>query len=148
MQQRPGFVHHQYPDHVCKLRRSLYGLKQAPIQWYKCLTSALQELGFVGSKTNSSLYYFSSGSITTFCLIYVDDLVLTSSSLSFMQQIVTHLTSKFALKDLGQLHYFLGIEAQSTESGLFLTQRKYITDLLTKANMLSAKGTSTPSCVT
>ncbi|KAJ8774325.1 hypothetical protein K2173_011197 [Erythroxylum novogranatense] len=58
------------------------------------------------------------------------------------------LSSEFKLKDLGQLSYFLGVEAQWTSAGLLLTQRKYIHDLLQKAHMQDANTVSTPACTT
>lgn len=54
--QPPGFVDPIRPDHVCLLKRSLYGLKHAPRMWNQCLTDALTSFGFLGSKTDSSLY--------------------------------------------------------------------------------------------
>lgn len=68
-------------------------------------------------------------------LVYVDDLLLTGSSSQLVTQVVTQLSSSFALKDLGSLHFFLGIEAISTPQGLVLSQHKYATDLLVKAGM-------------
>ena len=76
----------------------------------------------MGSETDSSLYLYSLVNVIAFCLIYVDDLVLTSSSTKFMHQIIQSLTCKFALKDLGNINYFLGIEAISTKDSLLLTQ--------------------------
>ena len=90
MHQPLGFINNQFPHHVCRLKLSLYGLKQVPIQWFKCLTSALQALGFKGSQTDSSLFYYSKGSTTIFCFIYVDDLILTSSSTQFLQHVVVY----------------------------------------------------------
>jgi histone deacetylase 1/2 len=74
-------------------------------------------------------------------LVYVDDIIITGSSINLIQQLIQNLNSEFSLKDLGKLDYFLGIEVHHSNSGsLLLSQTKYIRDLLTKANMADAKG--------
>ena len=95
---------------------------------------------------DSSLYFYSHRGIQAFCLIYVDDLILISSSTAFASHIIQLLGQQFSIKDLSTLHHFLGIEATFTKSIIFLTQSKYLVDLLAKANMSSANGVSTPFC--
>jgi hypothetical protein len=126
MAQPPGFVDPNRPDHVCLLKRSLYGLKQAPRMWNKRLTDVLLSFGFTGSKTDSSLYFFSSGSYKFFCLIYVDDILVMGSNSELIASLIRKLQQHFAVKDLGTLSYFLGIEALCCSNGLHLSQRKYI----------------------
>ena len=63
-----------------------------------------------------------------------------------VDSVIQSLQTKFALKDLGKLHYFLGVEASWSTDGLFLSQNKYIRDLLVKAKMDAAKSISTPAC--
>ncbi|XP_055961469.1 uncharacterized mitochondrial protein AtMg00810-like [Mercurialis annua] len=98
------------------------------------------------SQTDTSLLYHQKGPITSFCLLYVDEIVLTGLHPSLLQSIIDSLQSKFALKDIGSLHYFLGIEAQCNSSGLLLTQCKYIRDLLSKKKLEDMNGLSTPAC--
>ena len=81
-----------------------------------------------------------------FCLIYVDDLILTGSCTKTIQRVIDHLSSNFALKDHGRLNYFLGVEAIWNNDGLLLMQSKYVRDLLDKATMSLANGIATPSC--
>ena len=76
--------------------------------------------------------------------MYVDDLVITGNNLSFVNSIVQQLRSKFLLKDMGSLHYFLGVEVLPTCAGLFLSQHQYIRNLLAKTNMTGAKDVLTP----
>ena len=78
----------------------------------------------------------------------MDDLVITSNNLCFVSEIVAQLGNRFSLKDMGQLHFFLGMEVISMKFGLFLSQHKYIRDLLSKPNMLGAKDVSTPLSTT
>jgi hypothetical protein len=77
-------------------------------------------------------------------LVYIDDTIVASSSASAMSDLLGALQKDFALKDLGSLHYFLGIEVQQVDDGLRLSQKKYTLDLLQCASMLNCKHVSTP----
>lgn len=78
-------------------------------------------------------------------LIYVDNLIVTGTNSSLMNMFVKHLNKLFALKDLGNLNYFLGIEVKRNNQGLLLSQTKYIEELLLKTNMHKCKPCSTPA---
>jgi histone deacetylase 1/2 len=80
MRQPPGFENPDVPNYICKLDKALYGLKQAPRAWYSRLSTKLCDLGFVPSKTDTSLFLFHNEGITIFLLIYVVDIIVTSSS--------------------------------------------------------------------
>lgn len=144
MQQPPGFVDDTKPNHVCRLRRSLYGLKQAPRQWNNCLKEALLQFGFLQSKLDTSLFIFRRDSEVLYCLTYVDDLLITGTSEVLERELQRHLKLKFLLKDLGRLHYFLGIQAHWHNDSLLLTQQKYVLDLLKRVKMDNSKSLATP----
>ena len=130
---------------VCKLTKALYGLKQAPRAWYRKLSTALQQLGFTPTKSDVSLFTRIVSSSTTFIVIYMDDIIVTGNSTSYIAELIQKLNSTFALKDMGDLHYFLDIQVKHTSSGgLLLSQAKYVQDLLQKAQMSSCKPCSTP----
>ena len=142
--QPAGFFDRDKPHHICKLRKALYGLKQAPRAWYLELRTFLFVSGFTNSLADASLFIFNSQGVTLYVLIYVDDIVITGNSIKAIDKFVAQLGNRFSLKDMGDLNYFLGIEAHITERGLLLTQQKYITDLLARCNMLDATPVSTP----
>jgi histone deacetylase 1/2 len=71
----------------------------------------LVALGFVPSKADTSLFYYNRGGHNIFVLVYVDDIIVASSSSATIDALLADLQHDFALKDLGELHYFLGIEA-------------------------------------
>jgi hypothetical protein len=100
----------------------------------------LQALGFLPSKADTSLYLFQKYGVTIFLLIYVDDIILTSSSDYAISMLLKDFGDNFAIKDLGELHYFLGIEVKKISDGLLLTQEKYAHDLLAKVGMLDCRG--------
>jgi histone deacetylase 1/2 len=144
MEQPPSFEDKGKPGYVCKLDKTLYGLKQAPRAWYSRLCHKLEALGFTPSKGDTSLFYFHRGGYTMFVLVYVDDIIVASSSQEATVALLKDLERDFALKDLGELHYFLGIEVKKRKDGLVLTQERYATDILERVNMSNCKPISTP----
>ena len=128
---------------VCKLNKALYSLKQAPRAWCSKLSSELHALGFKSAKFDSSLFIRVSNTCILYVLVHVDDVIITRILLKQFQVSFKHYGT-FSLKDLGQLHYFLGIEAKFSPGKLHLSQSKYIYDLLAKAQMTNYKASPTP----
>ncbi|CAH9057687.1 unnamed protein product [Cuscuta epithymum] len=144
MRQPQGFIHPSFPNHVCRLRKALYGLKQAPRAWFHRFSGFLLSRGFTQSKSDSSMFVYRSPSHTVYILLYVDDILITGSSSSFVMFVIHTLSRQFAMKDLGDIHYFLGIQARRTSTGLFLSQAKYISDLLHRFHLHTVKPVRTP----
>ena len=144
MRQPPGFEDSQHPQHLCHLVKAIYGLKQAPRAWNARLGSVLHHLGFVASTADTSLFIFHRPDITVYLLVYVDDIIVLSSSPPAVDRLVENLRKEFAVKDLGPLHFFLGIEVSRRPDGLALVQRKYALDLLRRAGMLKCQSSDTP----
>lgn len=144
MSQPPGFVNDNHPTHVCKLHKSLYGLKQAPRAWFHRLSTFLRQLGFQDSKTDASLFYYRQHDIFIALLVYVDDIIVTGTHPTAIFSIINKLGGEFALKDLGDIHYFLGVEVTKSPSGLLLSQRRYISDLLQRHAFTEIKPVKTP----
>jgi hypothetical protein len=113
MKHHLGLAHPDVPHYICKLDKTLYGLKKAPRAWYSRLSSKLHALGFTPSKADTSLFLFNKSGITIFILIYVDDIIVTSSSNATISGLFKDLHANFAIKDSDELHYFLGIEVKS-----------------------------------
>ena len=107
------------------------------------LRTFVLKLGIVTSRANSSLFVYSHGNALIYFLVYVDDLIITCSDPSLVDNIIQQLDSKFSTKDLGVLSFFCGIEVLVTSTGLLLSQQKYVIDLLSKHNMLASKHVST-----
>lgn len=148
MHQPPSFVNKDHPEFVCKLDKVLYGLKQAPQAWYGRLCEKLQELGFAPSKADTSLFYYSRGKYTVFVLVYVDDIIVASSSTEATEALLRDLRHEFALKDLGELHYFLGIKVNRNHEGLVLSQERYAREILKRSGMDKSKPVDTPLSTT
>lgn len=144
MQQPPGFIHSEFPNHVWKLQKAISGLRQAPRAWHESLKNFVISVGFSISLSDPSLFIYNKDGVRAFLLVYVDELLLTGNNTSFLNQFMTKLSKKFSLKQLGFPHYFLGIELIPVKTGLFLSQHGYIRELLYKFHMTGAKSTKTP----
>ena len=132
-----GFEVKERVTHVCKLKKDLYGLKQAPRAWYGIIDSFLTSLGFTKSKVNPDLYLKVMDDEPVILLLYVDDLFLTGNE----KQIVESKNNlpKFEMKDIGLIHYFLGLEAWKRPEGIFLNQGKNAVEILKRFDMLDLK---------
>jgi len=102
------------------------------------------QFSFANSKVNSSLFVYSHNNTIYYSLIYMDDLVIIGNISQFMCSIIDQLGWKFSLKDIGTLYYFLGVEVLPTQDDIFLSQHKYIHDLLHNTKMIGAKEICTP----
>ncbi|KAI5328680.1 hypothetical protein L3X38_028077 [Prunus dulcis] len=141
-----GFEDAIHSSHVCKLLKSLYGLKQAPRAWNAKFTSYLPTLGFTLSHSDPSLFVKHTGTDIVLLLFYVDDIIVTGSSSTLVQSVITDLGEVFDMKDMGKLTYFLGLEISYLSNGdIFVNQAKYLRDLLKKATMVECKPCSTPA---
>lgn len=123
---------------------AIYGLYQASRAWYDELKSYLLTLSFKPTISDSLLFILKTSTTYILVLVYVDDIIVTCPSPTHLSTLISHLATKFPLKDLGSLWYFLGGEVLPHSKGIFLSQRKYILDILTRANMRECKPISTP----
>ena len=119
MEKPLGFETHDREYHVCILKKSLYGLKQAPRTWYGRIDCFLSSLGFTKIKADSNLYYKVEYGNLVMLLLYVDDLFVTCMD-ELIADTKRNLASEFKMKDLGMMHYFLGMEVWQSADGIFL----------------------------
>ena len=145
MKQPEGFVEKGRENQVCKLTKSIYGLKQSPRCWNYVLDTQLKSMGFAQTKSDPCIYVSTIGE-PFIIAIYVDDIVLVSKTDQRLTEVKREIESKFKVKDLGELHYFLGVKVvQNTEKqSIWLGQPSYIKQLLEQFNMSNAKATKTP----
>ena len=144
MEQPPGFVAQGKIGKVCCLRKSLYGLKQSPRTWFGKFNQVVEKFGLQKSKSDDSVFYRNSSSSIILLVVYVDDIVITGSDSTGILSLKSFLHGQFHTKDLGMLRYFLGIEVMRSKHGIFLSQRKYVFDLLSETGKLGAKPCSSP----
>ncbi|CAL9008167.1 unnamed protein product, partial [Prunus brigantina] len=126
------------------LRKALYGLKQSPRAWFGRFTMAMKNNGFKQCNSDHTLFLKHRKGKVTALIIYVDDMIITGNDKQEISQLQDYLATEFEMKDLGGLKYFLGIEVARSQQGIFLSQRKYVLDLLTDTGMLDCKPADTP----
>ncbi|GJT57305.1 retrovirus-related pol polyprotein from transposon TNT 1-94 [Tanacetum coccineum] len=144
MQIPQGYTHNLPPNIVCKLTKSLYGLKQENKQWFEKLTTFLLFIGFKQSYMDTLLFTLSTNQSFITLLVYVDDILIAGNNKDLIQNIKQHLNDKFSIKDLGPLHYYLGIEFLRNATGLAMSQRKYALELVTQTGLLDIKPLTIP----
>eukprot|EP00253_Pinus_taeda_P010016 PITA_10016 len=120
MEQPIGFIQTD-SSLVFRLKKSLYGLKQAPWAWYAKIDSFLLESGFSRCHSDNTVYTKKVGKSLIILVLYVDDLILTSSDPNLINHVKSNLKKKFEMTDLGHWHYFLGLQVlQSKEASPLL----------------------------
>ncbi|CAL1390068.1 unnamed protein product [Linum trigynum] len=143
MERLPGYNVGK-PGQVCLLHRSLYGLKQAPRAWFAKFQSTIRSMGYSQSLNDPSLFIRSTPHGLVLLLLYVDDMIISSTDSAGIQKPKDGLSSAFRIKDLGELSFFLGLEVSRNSTGILLSQRKYIGDLLDDHNFSECHPVSTP----
>jgi hypothetical protein len=129
IEQPQGFEVHPRESHVCRLKKALYGLKQAPRAWYAHIDNYLARLRFSKSHADPNLYYKVVNNAPAILLLYVDDFFLTGAE-PLTIQCKKELATEFDMKDLGLMHYYLGLEVWQKRGEVFLGQVKYVVKIL------------------
>ncbi|CAL2274238.1 unnamed protein product [Prunus armeniaca] len=140
----PPGLRRQGENLVCRLHKSLYGLKQASRQWFAKFTEAILAAGFIQSKADYSLFTRKVGKSFTTLLIYVDDILITGNDIDAINSLKSFLHTRFRIKDLGDLKYFLGIEVSRSKKGIYVSQRKYALEILKDYGFLGARPVDFP----
>ena len=128
---------------VCYLRRALYSLKQASRVWFAKFSSTIFRLGYIASPYDSALFLHCTDKGTILLLLYMDNMIITGDDLSGIQELKDFLSQQFKMKDLGHLNYFLGLKITHSTDGLYITQAKYASDLLSRAGLTDIKTVDT-----
>ena len=146
MQQPKGFECQGKEEFVCKLNKSIYELKQSPRCWNSTLDAYLKEMQFAQTASDPCIYYQKTGQDMMFIGIYVDDIILAARNEKQLKQVKEKLSTKFDIKDLGELKYFLGMKVeQSKENGsIWIGQPAYTENLLKRLGMQDSKPSHTP----
>ncbi|GJW31305.1 retrotransposon protein, putative, ty1-copia subclass [Tanacetum coccineum] len=146
MEQPEGFVNPKYPNHVCKLKRSIYGLKQASRQWNKRFDDEIKKFSFTQNRDEPCVYLKASGSYVAILILYVDDILLMGNNIPMLQDVKSYLGRSFAMKDLGDAAYILGIKIYRDRSKrlIGLNQSAYIEKILKRFYMENSKRGTIP----
>jgi uncharacterized membrane protein YciS (DUF1049 family) len=144
MEQPEGFELSDNPDLVCKLKKDLYGLKQAPRAWYHGLDTYLKDKGFKRGTIDNNLYIKTKGNDLLIVLVYVDDIIFGCNKDSLVQWFAFAMESEFEISMIGELSFFLGLQITQRSEGIFISQEKYLREMLKKFQMEDSKPVGTP----
>ena len=139
-----GFLVKGKEGYVLRLKKALYGLKQAPRAWYFKLHSCLLSLGFIKSAYEQSLYLKRSIDAILIVGVYVDDLLVTGSSSSVIDDFKAEMTKEFDMRNLGSLSSYLGIEVKQSKDFIFLSKTAYAQKVLQHAKLGQCNSAFTP----
>ncbi|GJS57920.1 retrotransposon protein, putative, ty1-copia subclass [Tanacetum coccineum] len=141
MVQPEGFVDPNHPRKVCKLQRSIYGLKQASRSWNKRFDEEIKRFGFAQNFDEPCVYQKASGSNVTFLILYVDDIIIMGNHIPSLQSVKDYLGKCFAMKDLGEVAFILGIKIYRDRSKrlIGLGQNAYMNKILKRYRMDNSK---------
>jgi hypothetical protein len=128
---------------VCRLKKSLYRLKHAPRAWYSRIEGYLQSMGFTKSEVDPNLYFILVGADPLILVMYIDDLFLIGAE-ELIAGCKADLSTEFEMKDIGLMHYFLGLEVWKVSGEIFLGQGKYVVEILRRFNMEEYRPMATP----
>jgi hypothetical protein len=142
----PGFGTTETEGKVLRLHCFLYGLKQSPRAWFDHFRRAINQISYKQSNVDHTLFYRRSGDILTILIVYVDDIIIIENDDKEIDKLKQQLAKEFEIKDLGLLRYFLGIEVSWSTKGIYIyiSQRKYILDLLSETRMIGCRLASSP----
>ncbi|GJV84961.1 retrovirus-related pol polyprotein from transposon TNT 1-94 [Tanacetum coccineum] len=142
--QPPGFEDPDFPDRVYKVEKALYGLHQAPRAWYETLSTYLLDNGFQRGKIDKTLFIRRDKGDILLVQVYVDDIIFGFTKKSLCTEFEKMMHKKFQMSSMGELTFFLGLQVKQKEDGIFISQDKYVTEILKKFGFTDVKTASTP----
>jgi hypothetical protein len=143
VEQPPSFKDYKKLNHVYKLKKTLYSLKQAPRAWYEKLRDFLLSKGFIMGKVDITLLTKKIGKDLFVLQIYMDDIIFGSNNQDYCDEFEKMMANKFEMSMIGVLSYFLGLQIKQLKNETFMSQEKYIKDMLKKFGIKDAKDIST-----
>ncbi|GJS86029.1 putative ribonuclease H-like domain-containing protein [Tanacetum coccineum] len=142
--QPPGFVDPEFLEKVYKVEKALYGLHQAPRAWYETLSTYLLDNGFYRGQIDKTLFIKRVKGDILLVQVYVDDIIFGSTKKSLCTDFEQIMHKRFQMSSMGELTFFLGLQVKQKENGIFISQDKYVGEILKKFSFSSIRTASTP----
>nr|GEU44938.1 uncharacterized mitochondrial protein AtMg00810-like [Tanacetum cinerariifolium] len=142
--QPPGFIDPHFPNKVKRVEKALYGLHQAPRAWYETLSTFLLQNGYKRGTINNTLFIKKDKDDIMLVQVYVDDIIFGSTKKSLCDEFEALMHKRFQMSFIGELTFFLGMQVKQSEEGIFISQDKYVVEILKKLDFSSVKTASTP----
>ncbi|GJU95868.1 putative ribonuclease H-like domain-containing protein, partial [Tanacetum coccineum] len=140
--QPPGFQDPKYPEKVYKVVKALYGLHQAPRAWYATLSTFLLKNGYRRGTIDKTLFLKKDKHDIILVQVYVDDIIFGSTKKSWCDEFEALMKSRFQMSSMGELTFFLGLQVKQKPDGIFISQDKYVAEILKKFDFASVKTAS------
>ncbi|GJW70493.1 putative ribonuclease H-like domain-containing protein [Tanacetum coccineum] len=142
--QPPGFVDPDHPTKVYKVVKALYGLHQAPRAWYATLSTFLEKHGYKRGTIDKTLFIRRNKKDIMLVQVYVDDIIFGSTNKSWCEEFEALMQSRFQMSSMGELTFFLGLQVKQNKEGIFISQDKYVAEILKKFDLVNVKVAITP----
>ncbi|GJT05743.1 putative ribonuclease H-like domain-containing protein [Tanacetum coccineum] len=140
----PGFEDPAHPNKVYRVVKTLYGLHQAPRAWYERLSTFLLKHGYRRGAIDKTLFIKKDRRDIMLVQVYVDDIIFGSTKSSMVKDFEDLMQKEFKMSSMGELTFFLGLQVKQSNGGIFLSQDKYVKDILNKFDFRTIKPASTP----
>ncbi|GJZ53872.1 putative ribonuclease H-like domain-containing protein [Tanacetum coccineum] len=144
VKQPPGFEDPAHPNKVYRVVKALYGLHQAPRAWYERLSTFLLKHRYRRGAIDKTLFIKKDRRDIMLVQVYVDDIIFGSTKSSMVKDFEDLMQKEFKMSSMGELTFFLGLQVKQTTAGIFLSQDKYVKDILNKFDFRTIKPASTP----
>ncbi|GKA08701.1 ribonuclease H-like domain, reverse transcriptase, RNA-dependent DNA polymerase [Tanacetum coccineum] len=144
VKQPPGFEDPAHPHKVYRVVKALYGLHQAPRAWYERLSTFLLKHGYRRGAIDKTLFIKKDRRDIMLVQVYVDDIIFGSTKSSMVKDFEELMQKEFKMSSMGELTFFLGLQVKQSNAGIFLSQDKYVKDILNKFDFRTIKPASTP----
>ncbi|GJR43759.1 putative ribonuclease H-like domain-containing protein [Tanacetum coccineum] len=141
--QPPGFVDPHHPNKVYKVIKALYGLHQAPRAWYERLSTFLLKHGYRRGAIDKTLFIKRDRKDIMLVQVYVDDIIFGSTKTSMVKEFEELMQKEFKMSSMGELTFFLGLQVKQSTAGIFISQDKYVKDILNKFDFRTIKPATT-----
>ncbi|GKF91979.1 putative ribonuclease H-like domain-containing protein, partial [Tanacetum coccineum] len=142
--QPPGFVDPDHPTKIYKVVKALYGLHQAPRAWYATLSTFLEKHGYKRGIIDKTLFIKRDKKDIMLVQVYVDDIIFGSTNKSWCNEFEALMKSIIQMSSMGELTFFLGLQVKQNKVGIFISQDKYVAEILKKFDLVNVKGSITP----
>nr|GFA79738.1 hypothetical protein [Tanacetum cinerariifolium] len=139
-----GFIDLLFPNKVYKVDKALYGLHQALRAWYETLSTFLLQNGYKRGKIDKTLFIKKDKDHIMLVQVYVDDIIFRSTKKFLCDEFEALMHKRFQMSSMRELTFFLGLQVKQSEKGIFISQDKYIAEILKKFDSSSVKTASTP----
>ncbi|GJT95240.1 putative ribonuclease H-like domain-containing protein [Tanacetum coccineum] len=142
--QPKGFEDPYFPKHVYRVVKALYGLHQAPRAWYARLSAFLLQHNYRRGTIDKTLFIKKDSRDILLVQVYVDDIIFGSTNKAWCDEFEVLMKGEFEMSAMGEMTFFLGLQVKQLPDGIFISQDKYVKDMLTKFDMESVRTATTP----